>query len=77
LIRDNPPHRQEFHDTSIISTLRHMYDWSGGVSLSLEGRMLGHHHVVEDDKEVIELARQALLDHGGNVSFQCPKKSLT
>ena len=51
-----------------------MYDWSGGVSLSPEGRMLGHHHVVEDDKEVIELARQALLDHGGNVSFQCPKK---
>jgi armadillo repeat-containing protein 8 len=48
-----------------------MCDWSGGVSLSPGGRITGHHHVVEDDKEVIELARQAvdLLDHGGDTPF--------
>lgn len=70
LIRANLHRRQEFHDTGIISTLRHMCDWSGGVSLSPGGRMVGH-HVVEDDKEVIDLARQAVewLDHGGDVGF--------
>lgn len=71
LIRTGPPRRQEFHDTGIISTLRHMCDWSGGVSLSPGGRMSGSHHVIEDDKEVINLARQAVdwLDHGGEVGF--------
>jgi len=66
LIRANPQRRQEFQDTGIISTLRHMCDWSGGVSISPGGRMLGHHHFIEDDKEVIDLAREALdrLDHG-------------
>lgn len=70
LIRANPQRRQEFQDTGIISTLRHMCDWNGGVSISPGGRMLGHHHVVEDDKEVINFAREALdrLDHG-DVSF--------
>jgi len=66
LIRANPQHRQEFQDTGIISTLRHICDWNGGVSISPGGRMLGHHLIVEDDKEVIDLAREALdrLDHG-------------
>ena len=67
LIRGKPQCRQELQDTGIISTLRHMCDWGGGVSISPGGRMLGHHHhVVEDDKEVIDAAREALdrLDHG-------------
>jgi hypothetical protein len=48
-----------------------MCDWSGGVSLSPGGRMSGSHHVIEDDKEVINLARQAVdwLDHGGEIGF--------
>jgi armadillo repeat-containing protein 8 len=70
LIRANPLRRQEFQDTGIISTLRHMCDWSGGASLSPGGRIGGHHHVVEDD-EVISIARQAVvwLDHGGDAGF--------
>lgn len=65
LICANPKRRQEFQEAGIISTLRHMCDWSGGVSLSPGGRMSGHHHVIEDDKEVIGRARQAVewLDH--------------
>jgi hypothetical protein len=67
LIRADPQRRQEFHDTGIISTLRHISDWSGGVSLSPGGRM-GGHRVIEDDMEVIAIAREAvdLLDHGGD-----------
>jgi hypothetical protein len=65
LIRVSSEHRQELQDAGIISTLRHMCDWSGGVSLSPGGRMSGHHHVIEDDKEVIDLARQALNSWDG------------
>ena len=66
LIRANPQRRQEFQDAGITSTLRHMCDRSGAASLSPGGRA---GHVAEDDKKVIEIAREAvdLLDHGGDV----------
>jgi hypothetical protein len=53
-------YRDELQDAGIITTLRHICDLSGVVSLSPGGRMSGHHHVIEDDKEVIDLARQAV-----------------
>lgn len=71
LIRGNPHRRREFHDAKISSTLRHMCDWSGGVGLSPGGRGHGTGHlVVEDDKVVIDLAREAVdwLDHGADVA---------
>jgi hypothetical protein len=60
LIRGNLTRRQEFQDAGIISTLKHLSNWGGGASVSPSVRTSSHHHVVEDDKQVMDLARQAL-----------------
>lgn len=68
LIRNNPKRIREFHESGIVSTLRHISDRIGAVSLSPGGvgRLHGHHHHgVDDDKEISERARLAVdwLEH--------------
>jgi hypothetical protein len=69
LARKNPKRRKELVDAGIISTLKRISEWSGGVSSSPGGRALGHHAVAEDEKDVVDQARLALdwLEHGGAV----------
>jgi hypothetical protein len=66
LARTNPKKRKEIADAGIVSTLRHICDWTGGVTISPGGRTAAHHGVMEDDKDVIDQARMALdwLEHG-------------
>jgi len=64
LARTNPRRRKELIDAGIVSTLRHICEWTGGVSVSPGGRMA---HILDDDKDVVDKARTALdwLEHGG------------
>lgn len=67
LARNHPKRRKDIIDAGIASTLQHICEWGGGLSLSPGGRTLHGPHAgaVEDDKDVIEVARTALewLDH--------------
>jgi hypothetical protein len=61
--------RRQLNEAGIISTLKHICECTGGVSSSPGGRTSSHqwHMFVEDDREVIDRARQAmdLLEHSG------------
>jgi armadillo repeat-containing protein 8 len=61
--------RRHLNEAGIISTLKHICECTGGVSSSPGGRTSSHqwHMFVEDDREVIDKARQALnlLEHSG------------
>jgi hypothetical protein len=70
LVKSNPRTRQQIIEAGIGSTLRHISEWGGGLAMSPGGtRMLqGHatHSVlVEDDKYIVNEARQVLdfLEH--------------
>jgi hypothetical protein len=52
--------RIEMGSAGITSTLRHMCDWPGAISFSPGGRTGGLHVSGEEDKDVINQARQAL-----------------
>ncbi|KAG9226457.1 hypothetical protein CCMSSC00406_0003336 [Pleurotus cornucopiae] len=64
------PSRSDIVEAGIVSTLRHICEWSGAVAVSPGGRSSTHHAVIEDDKEVVDLARQALqcLEHVGSLN---------
>lgn len=66
LVINNPRKHKVIIDAGIVSTLRHISEWSG--ALSPGGRSLqGHHSVaMDDDRDILEQARQALdcLEHG-------------
>ena len=69
LIQSNLKWIRQFHESGIVSTLRHISERIGAVSLSPGGvgRVLhGHyHHGADDDKEISERARLAVdwLEH--------------
>ncbi|KAF4608317.1 hypothetical protein EYR40_000661 [Pleurotus pulmonarius] len=64
------PTRSDIVEAGIVSTLRHICEWSGAVAVSPGGRSSTHHTVIEDDKEVVDLARQSLqcLEHVGSLN---------
>lgn len=68
LVRNNPKRRKDIIDAGIVSTLRHICEWSGGLTMSPGGRSLQHHSsgALEDDRDTIDNARLALdwLEHG-------------
>ena len=74
LVRGNALARKAVTDAGFTSTLRHICERHGGsvmtinVSSSPTGRLHSHPHSVmaEDDKEIIQQAREALdyLEHG-------------
>ncbi|OJA13588.1 hypothetical protein AZE42_02727 [Rhizopogon vesiculosus] len=65
LVQSNIRRKHELADAGIISTLRHMCDWTTGVSVNMSPG--GRHHRIhmEDDKDVAKLARSILdiLEH--------------
>jgi hypothetical protein len=65
LVQSNIRRKHELTEAGIISTLRHMCDWTAGVSVSMSPG--GRHHRIhmDDDKEAVKLARSVLdlLEH--------------
>lgn len=65
LVQSNIRRKHELTEAGIISTLRHMCDWTAGVSVSMSPG--GRHHRIrmDDDKEAAKLARSVLdvLEH--------------
>ncbi|KAG1731944.1 ARM repeat-containing protein [Suillus lakei] len=65
LVQSNIRRKQELAEAGITSTLRHMCDWTAGVSASMSPG--GRHHRIhmDDDKEAAKLARSVLdlLEH--------------
>jgi hypothetical protein len=69
LTRTDPKRsRREFSEAGITSTLRHICEWTGGVGVSPTGRGQHWNMFIEDDREVVDQARQALslLEHSGS-----------
>jgi len=68
LARNHPERQKEIADAGIVSTLRHICEWTGAMSMSPGGRALqGHHSIIaEDDRDMIDQAKAALdwLEHG-------------
>ncbi|KAJ8522891.1 hypothetical protein ONZ45_g602 [Pleurotus djamor] len=60
IARSSAANRKEIIDAGIVMTLRHICEWTGGVPVSPSGGRTSLHPVIEDDKFVVELARQAL-----------------
>lgn len=60
LVQSNTRRKQELAEVGIISTLRHMCDWTTGVSVSMSPG--GRHHRIhmDDDKETVKWARLTL-----------------
>lgn len=72
LIRADPQKTlKPLNDAGIVSTLRHISGWTGGVGISPGGRSAGHGMAIEEDGEVIAQARMALewLDHSGETGL--------
>jgi hypothetical protein len=64
LVQFNTRRKHELAEAGIISTLRHICDWTAGVSVSMSPG--GHHRIhMEDDKDAVKLARSTLdiLEH--------------
>ncbi|KAG2368491.1 armadillo-type protein [Suillus spraguei] len=58
LVQSNVRRKHELTEAGIISTLRHMCDWTAGVSVSMSPR---HHRIhMDEDKEAAKLARSVL-----------------
>ncbi|KIJ59697.1 hypothetical protein HYDPIDRAFT_162060 [Hydnomerulius pinastri MD-312] len=61
LLQSNPRRRHDLAEAGFVSTLRHMCDWTGGMSVSISPGGLRHHQInPEDDKDAAILARRVL-----------------
>lgn len=67
LARTNLKGRKELIDAGIVSTLRHICERTGGMSVSPGGRMV---HIAGDNKDVLDKAREALeyFEQSGGVA---------
>ncbi|KAJ7590838.1 ARM repeat-containing protein [Mycena floridula] len=67
LARNHPERRKVLADAGIVSTLHHICEWGGGMSLSPGGRpmSLSGHPIVAEDRDLIDQAKLALdwLEH--------------
>ncbi|KAH7889193.1 ARM repeat-containing protein [Phlebopus sp. FC_14] len=62
LLLSNPRRRHDLAEAGFVSTLRHMCEWTGGMSVSISPGGARHHHQInpEDDKDSAVLARRVL-----------------
>ncbi|KAG0707819.1 ARM repeat-containing protein [Suillus ampliporus] len=65
LVQSNIHRKHELAEAGIITTLRHMCDWTAGVSVSMSPGGRHHRMHMDDDKEAVKLARSVLdlLEH--------------